>query len=263
MAIRYTKNLTSDINKIVRNYNAKISRLEKIEEELYLPEKTSLNEIKESAHTRRELNKMLKDLQRFNEKGMEKTISFSSGVEMSKYEATKLKNNLRIAKAKATKRLKSFKSTPIKVFGVPQNTPHEYDEAYLNLKAQREQLDKDISKLSKKELERLESNIQDLINSYEAENLYKNNWLDMFDKLSYYGEIDESKKKQILERLDKLSPSNFTKLYRNEKSIKAMQELYKDVVRNKSNVDEELTNDINEVISNFYNNLDIILKDYE
>ena len=263
MAIRYTKNLTADINKIVRNYNAKISRLEKIEEELYLPEKTSINEIKEMAHNRRELNRMLKDLQRFSKKGMEKTVSFSSGVEMSRYEAEKLKNNLRIAKAKATRELKNFKSTPIKVFGIPQNTPHEYDEAYLNLKAQREQLDKDISKLSKRELERLESNINDLLNSYDAENLYKNNWLDMFDKLSYYGEIDESKKKQILERLDKLSPSNFTKLYRNEKSIKAMQELYKDVVRNKSNVDDELTNDINEVISNFYNNLDIILKDYE
>ena len=215
------------------------------------------------AHNRRELNRMLKDLQRFSKKGMEKTVSFSSGVEMSRYEAEKLKNNLRIAKAKATRELKNFKSTPIKVFGIPQNTPHEYDEAYLNLKAQREQLDKDISKLSKRELERLESNINDLLNSYDAENLYKNNWLDMFDKLSYYGEIDESKKKQILERLDKLSPSNFTKLYRNEKSIKAMQELYKDVVRNKSNVDDELTNDINEVISNFYNNLDIILKDYE
>lgn len=263
MAIRYTKNLITNINSIVRKYNAKISRLEKIEEELYLPLKTSTREIREMAHNRRELNKMLKDLQRFSKKGMEETVSFSSGIEMSRYEAERLKTNLRVAKAKTTRELKNFKSTPIKVFGVPQNTPHEYDEAYLNLKAQREQLDKDISKLSKKELERLESNINDILNSYEAENLYKNNWLDMFEKLSYYGGVDESKKKQILERLDKLSPTNFTKLYRNEKSIKAMQELYKDVVRNKSNVDEELSDDIHEVIGNFYNNLDIILKDYE
>ena len=85
----------------------------------------------------------------------------------------------------------------------------------------------------------------------------------MIEKLSYYGEIDEGKKNKIIERVKKLSPSNFTKLYRNEKSIKALQELYQDVVRNKSMVDDELSNDISEVMTNFYNNLDVILKDYE
>lgn len=262
MAIRYNKELNTSINAIVRNYNAKITRLENISEELYLPEKTSVRELKESAKNRQELNRMLKDLQRFSERGMERTVTFSSGVEMSKYQAETLKRNLRIAKAKATRQLNTFTSTPIKVFGIPQNTPHEYDEAYINLKSQREKLDKDISKLNKRELERLESNISDLLNSYEMEEQYKNNWLDMIDKLAYYGEIDSSKVEAIKERIKNLSPSNFTKLYRNEKSIKAMQELYRDVVRNKG-VDDELVSDIDDVMSNFYSNLDAILKDYE
>lgn len=262
MAIRYNKELNTSINAIVRNYNAKISRLEKVAEELYLPEKTSVKEIKESAKNRQELNRMLKDLQRYSERGMEKTVRFTSGVEMSKYQSETLKRNLRIAKAKATRQLNSFTSTPIKVFGIPQNTPHEYDEAYINLKAQREKLDKDISKLNKRELERLESNINDLLESYEMEEMYKNNWLDMIDKLGYYGEIDSSKIEAIKERIKNISPSNFTKLYRNEKSIKALQELYRDVVRNKT-VDDELVSDIDDVMSNFYSNLDIILKDYE
>lgn len=262
MAIRYNKELNTSINAIVRNYNAKITRLEKVAEELYLPEKTSVRELKESAKNRQELNRMLKDLQRYSERGMEQTVRFSSGVEMSKYQSEKLKRNLRIAKAKATRQLNSFTSTPIKVFGIPQNTPHEYDEAYINLKAQREKLDKDISKLNKRELERLESNINDLLESYEMEEMYKNNWLDMIDKLGYYGEIDSSKIEAIKERIKNISPSNFTKLYRNEKSIKALQELYRDIVRNKT-VDEELVSDIDDVMSNFYSNLDIILKDYE
>lgn len=262
MAIRYNKELNTSINAIVRNYNAKITRLEKVAEELYLPEKTSTRELKESAKNRQELNRMLKDLQRYSERGMEKTVRFASGVEMSKYQSETLKRNLRIAKAKATRQLNSFTSTPIKVFGIPQNTPHEYDEAYINLKAQREKLDKDISKLNKRELERLESNINDLLESYEMEEMYKNNWLDMIDKLGYYGEIDSSKIEAIKERIKNISPSNFTKLYRNEKSIKALQELYRDVVRNKT-VDDELVSDIDDVMSNFYSNLDIILKDYE
>ena len=85
----------------------------------------------------------------------------------------------------------------------------------------------------------------------------------MIDKLSYYGEIDKEKKEEIINRIKNISPSNFTKLYRNEKSIKALQELYRDLVRNKSMVDDELTSDIQDVMSNFYSNLDIILKDYE
>lgn len=262
MAIRYNKELNTTINAIVRNYNAKITRLEKVEEELYLPEKTSVRELKESVKNRQELKRMLKDLQRYSERGMEQTVRFSSGVEMSRYQADKLKRNLRIAKAKATRQINTFTSTPIKVFGIPQNTPHEYDESYINLKAQREKLEKDISKLNKRELERLEANINDLLESYEMEEQYKNNWLDMIEKLGYYGEIDSTKIAEIKERIKNISPSNFTKLYRNEKSIKALQELYRDVVRNKT-VDDELVNDIDDVMSNFYSNLDIILNDYE
>lgn len=263
MAIRYNKELNTSINSIVRNYNAKISRLEKVEEELYLPEKTTVKEIKAAARNRQELNRMLNDLKRYSQKGMERTVSFASGLEMSKYQSEKLKRDLRIAKAKATRQINQFKSTPIKVLGIPQNTPHEYDESYINLTAQREKLDKDISKLNKRELERLQSNIEDILNSYKSEEQYKENWLDMINKLSYYGEIDNEKKEEIIQRVNKISPSNFTKLYRNEKSIKALQELYKELIRNKGMVDDELSNDIQDLISNFYSNLDIILKDYE
>lgn len=263
MAIRYNKQLNASINSIVRNYNAKIKRLEKVEEELYLPELTSVKEIKESVTSRKELNRMLKDLQRYSERGMEKTIRFASGLKMSKYQSETLKRNLKIAKAKTTREINQFTSSTIKVFGIPQNTPHEYDESYLNLKAQREKLNKDISTLNKKELERLQSNIEDVLYSEERELQYKENWIDMIDKLSYYGEIDKEKKEEIIKRIKNISPSNFTKLYRNEKSIKAIQELYRDLVRNKSLVDEEITNDIQDVLSNFYSNLDVILKDYE
>ena len=262
MAIRYDKKLNTSINNIVRNFNAKVSRLEKSSEELYIPEKVSVNELKASAQNRKELVRMLKDLQKYSERGMEKTVRFASGVEMSKYQSELLKRNLRIAKANTTRDITSFKSTPIKVFGIPQNTPHEYDEAYLNLKAQREQLNKDVSKLSKRELERLESNIDDILNSEKMEMQYKENWINMVEKLSYYGNISDEKRMIIIEKIKSISASNFTKMYRNEKSIKAIQEIYKDIIRNKGKVDEEVENDIQDIIGNFYNNLELIIKDY-
>lgn len=263
MTIRYNQKLNTSINSIVRNYNAKIRRLERAAEEYILPEETSVKELKATAKTRRELDLMLKDLQRFSKRGMEQTVRFASGIEMSKYQEYKLKRNLKIAKAKTTRDIKSFKSTPIKVFGVAQSTPHEYDDAYLNLKAQREQLEKNINDLTPTQLKRLEADIEDILASAELEEQYKSNWLDLIDKLSYYGKVDKEQIEEIKKRINNVSASNFTKMWRNEKSIKAIQELYKDVIRNKSTVDEDLENDIYDNLTNFYRNLDVILKDYE
>jgi hypothetical protein len=263
MAIRYNKELNTNINAIVRNYNAKISRLEKVAEELYLPEKTSVKEIKESAKNRQELNRILKDLQRYSKRGMEKTVRFSSGVEMSKYQSETLKRNLRIAKAKATRQLKNFTSTPIKVFGIPQNTPHEFDDVYINLKKQRENFDKNIQNLTRSQLNRLEADIESVLYSGEREEMYKENWIDMLEKLTYYSDISKAEMDSVIERMKKLSASNFIKLYRNEKSIKNIQERYQDAVRNKFRLDDKFVDELNSVLGNFTRNIDIILQDYE
>ena len=262
MAIRYNQKLDTSINRIVRNYNAKIRRLEKSAEELYLPDLTSVKLIKENATNRKELMRMLKDLELFSKRGMEKTVRFSSGVEMSRYETEKLKRNLRSAKISVSRQMKSFKDTPITIFGVKQTTPHIYDEAYINLQSQRELLNKDINKLTKKQISRLEGNIKDILYSYEEDNRYKENWIDMLEKLSYYGKLDINKVEEIQKKLGKLSPSNFTRLYRNEKSIKAIQEKYIEIVRNKGNVDEAFIHDLEETLETFYQNLDVIVEDY-
>lgn len=263
MAVRYNATINRNINQVVRNYNAKIRRLEKAEEELYLPELTSVKEVKETVKNKRELDKLLRDLQKYSERGMEQTVRFSSGVEMSKYSEYKLKRNLRIAKAKATREISSFKSTPIKVFGIPQSTPHEFDDVYINLTKQRENFDKNINELTRRQLERLEADIDSVLYSEARELMYKENWLDMLEKLTYYSNITEAEMKTVIARMSKLSPSNFTKLYRNEKSIKAIQERYQDAVRNKFNLDDRFISDLDNVLGNFVRNIDIILQDYE
>ena len=56
MAIRYNQELNTSINSIIRNYNAKITRLERAAEEYILPEKISVKELKETAKTRKEID---------------------------------------------------------------------------------------------------------------------------------------------------------------------------------------------------------------
>ena len=67
MAIRYDKKLNQEINRTIKNFNQKIARLEKQEREL-LPSKITKKELKESVYTRTELQRKLKELQRFSKR---------------------------------------------------------------------------------------------------------------------------------------------------------------------------------------------------
>ena len=61
MAINYDKKLNNEINRVVKNFNQKITRLEKQNREL-LPSKTTTKEIKNAITTKRELNQKLREL---------------------------------------------------------------------------------------------------------------------------------------------------------------------------------------------------------
>ena len=84
--IRYNKELVNNINKTVRNYNAKINRLAKLNPSLALPEKVSARSIKNASDTRKELLRNLNKLRRFSARGAEDTIILPSGELVSKYE---------------------------------------------------------------------------------------------------------------------------------------------------------------------------------
>ena len=64
MAIRYDKKLDQEINRTIKNFNQKIARLEKQEKEL-LPSKITKKDLKSGVYTRTELQRNLKELQRF------------------------------------------------------------------------------------------------------------------------------------------------------------------------------------------------------
>ena len=89
--IRYNKELINDINKTVRNYNAKINRLQKINPSLALPEKVTATSIRNMSDSRKELNRTLASLKRFSKRGAENTIILPSGEMISNYELGELK----------------------------------------------------------------------------------------------------------------------------------------------------------------------------
>ena len=105
MAIRYDKKFNSEINRIVKNYNQKITRLERKDTDYHLPEKITVKQIKALAKTRKDVRNKLAELQRFSSRGAEETIVTSGGYAISLYEYKETKRKLTNTKRKLTREI--------------------------------------------------------------------------------------------------------------------------------------------------------------
>ena len=80
--IRWSDKDERELKRIVKNFNAKVRRLES--KEPYLtdkrPDKISYKDIRENIDTRQDLNRKLKELQRFSKRGAEAIRETTSGV---------------------------------------------------------------------------------------------------------------------------------------------------------------------------------------
>ena len=155
MAIRYDKKLNQEINRTIKNFNQKIARLEKQEKEL-LPSKITKKELKDSVYTRDELQRKLKELQRFSKRGAEDIITTRGGIRLTKYELNEIKRENARLKRNITREINRLKFNKPKIFGKTQTSTFSEmgDTDYLNLVARRKALEKDINKLSRDEFER-------------------------------------------------------------------------------------------------------------
>lgn len=271
MAIRYDKKLNAEMNRIIKNYNQKIARLEKQEKDFLLPTKVSKRELKENVYTRTELRRRLKELQRFSTRGMEETIKTPTGLELSKYEYVNLKKESARVKRQLTRDIKRLETTIPTVFGKQQSATFAQmgDTQYLNLVARRKALEKDINKLSRDEFERFIKLIEKTGKSQQYMNtVFKENYFEMLTDLAYYYGYDNKKLNEMKKKLMRLKPNDFFRLFKEDKSIKAILDYYPIVT---SNFDfnsgmyvnrMDYQEDVLNLYDALYDNLDDILKDY-
>lgn len=75
--IRWSESDSQELSRVVRNFNAKVRRLEKKFEgysDVVLPERVTMKEMRELIGTRRDLNREIKSLQDFTKRGSEQLI---------------------------------------------------------------------------------------------------------------------------------------------------------------------------------------------
>lgn len=274
MAIRYDKKLENEITKTVRNFNAKISRLEKNEREL-LPDKVSKQAIKQ-INNRADLKRKLQELQRFSKRGAEDIITTKGGVRITQYTLNNLKQQTKRVKQNITREISRLRTEKPKVFGKEQDITFAQmgDEYYLTTLKRKEKLDKSFLELSQEEFESYENLVNRLTQNEGYMNyVFKENYLKMLTDLGYYYKYSKTKLKIIKKRLIELNNSDFLELFRSDKSISAVLNYYPVVTgqinlknkRGKNNVGinpKDIQADVYSLYDNLYDNLDEILKDY-
>ena len=120
--IRWKPDDNQELRKAVKNFNAKISRLEKKDPQNKeaLPEKITVKQIKELISTRQDLKRELNALQRFSKRGAEKIIEIPDtdyNLKTTKWQKEEMTRRTAISNRKRKRRLKEVAETEIKSRG--------------------------------------------------------------------------------------------------------------------------------------------------
>ena len=99
-----------ELQRIARNFNAKINRIAKKtpEDKEFLPEKVSVKDLKTKIETRQDYNRYANSLKRFSKKGSEKLVEGAKGLKITQYELEEAKIKTRIVNARRTREKKAL-----------------------------------------------------------------------------------------------------------------------------------------------------------
>ena len=231
MAIRYDKKLNQEINKVIRNYNQKIYRIRKYEDNYnyQIPSIINKTQLKTMAYTRKELKRKLNELKRFSERGAETSIQLAGGYILSRYEYENIKRERARVKRKLTNEIKRLETEKPTVYGKEQATTFAQmgDSYYLSNVGRKKAIDIEWKQLSKEEFESFKEKVYKIGRNIEYESsLFRDNYKKMLFDLAYYTNYDEEKIKYLENKIDSLNNKKFYKLFNTEKGIKAITEYY-------------------------------------
>ena len=263
---RYDRELSLEIDRTVRRFNQKIKRLEREERNLDLPEPITRLDIVTSTSRKSTIEKKLKEYQKFLERGAEETITTSGGAKISRYELDQLKTRQRTSKARLTRQINRLRDKPVKIAGQEQAGTFASmgDVAYYELLAKRKALNKEIDTLSKESLGRFKKMVGNIVSSADREVVFKENYLDILEKTAYSYGIDKRQYDEIKKKLNKLTPSQFAKLFSEDKAIQSLLDSYSQMKSIRSASGQAyLESSVEDLYELLVNNIDEIIEEYE
>ena len=267
MAIRYDQKLNNKIRRIVRNYNAKVRRLEG-REDVSVPSKITRQDVKlfkQTFRSRADLNRKLKNIEEFTKRGGEQYIKVK-GRTIPRYQYKQAQRYRSLISRRLTAREQFNKTTRPTYEGKKEKYTlyEQFNEETRNIEAQRKML-LDVDYLSYTG-EDLESYISRLESNARTVNLsgWQTNYADMLLESGYVYNIPHAKLHDLREKILDLSPAQFDKLFKTESTIKQILYYYNQI--NELGVDvafENMESDVVSIYNSLFENIDDILKEYK
>lgn len=101
---------TEELTKQVNRFNRKLKRIKRKyeNEDIMLPDKLSVKQLKQDILTRKDLRNFYKSVDRFMRKDSEEIVTLQSGIQMTKYQRKEISINMRKAKSNLKKMMTKF-----------------------------------------------------------------------------------------------------------------------------------------------------------
>ena len=267
MAYKISKDSNRELQKAINNFNAKIKRLENVDKEIVIPEKENIKAIKDRINSKWDLNREINRLERFTKRNAENLIKNKSGVVMTAWEFENIQREQKRLNARLLRDIERYSNITPTEFGKSQKITYAQigDERLSNLRARQKAIsNKSVMKLNREQLK----NLQSLLNKTSAiyrkdKQVFYNNFLDgTLLNTAYFIGYDIDKIKYIKNKLNELSPSQFTKAFEQEQGLKDIQLRY-NLTKEDGISPELLENDITPLLNNLYENIDQIVDSYK
>lgn len=105
--IKWRESDTKELNRAIKNFNAKLNRLAKTNNNVVLPEKVKVSELKKLINTRQDLTREINMLKRFSKKGAEKGVALENNdnnLVITKWQKTEMNRRVGIINRKRKER---------------------------------------------------------------------------------------------------------------------------------------------------------------
>lgn len=116
--IRWSQDDSQELARAVKNFNAKVARLEKkfADSDVIIPERVSVKQMRELVNTRRDLQREVKSLQRFTQRGSEEVITVpntDNNIQVTKWQRDEMSRRAGIINRKRNQRRKELETTEL------------------------------------------------------------------------------------------------------------------------------------------------------
>lgn len=259
--IRYDAKLTTELNRVVKNYNAKVTRLEK--KNIEAEEKVSIKSLKRKFKTRRELLRELKYMQEYSRRGSENLIVLKDKTTISEYQVFRLKKDITRSKKILSRQIKLEGSKPFIFEGrkTSATVAEMGTNEYKNLVERRRRLNKPILKMTQADILKFKQRNKNIKFGYtEADkSFYWNYWEIITELAKFYGYPTE-KLETIRKTLYSLDVNSFVLAFKQERLLEDIVSYYVSILDD--NRDTAGKDTIFELLDELYNKKDEIVDRY-